>query len=96
MSVIRQAAERAVRLHWQYDLISDLQQTASMSSMEGLFACKCLRTVFDYVRSSFSRFPATCAATDDRYVLWAFSRYSQGDAPSTFIQPQKPPKKFRG
>lgn len=33
---------------------------------------------------------------DSRYVLWAFSRYSQGDKPSTFIQPPKPPKKFRG
>lgn len=31
-----------------------------------------------------------------RYVLWAFSRYSQGDKPSSFIQPPKPPKKFRG
>nr|XP_018259394.1 uncharacterized protein I303_08322 [Kwoniella dejecticola CBS 10117]OBR81552.1 hypothetical protein I303_08322 [Kwoniella dejecticola CBS 10117] len=31
-----------------------------------------------------------------RYLLWAFSRYSQGSAPSTFIRPPRPPKKFRG
>lgn len=46
----------------------------------------------------FPRFPAIMAPqrADNRYVLWAFSRYSQGDKPSTFIQPPKPPKKFRG
>ncbi|WRT69255.1 uncharacterized protein IL334_006239 [Kwoniella shivajii] len=31
-----------------------------------------------------------------RYLLWAFSRYSQGSTPSSFIKPPKPPKKFRG
>ncbi|WVF65363.1 hypothetical protein IAT40_000090 [Kwoniella sp. CBS 6097] len=31
-----------------------------------------------------------------RYLLWAFSRYSQGDTPSSFIRPPKAPKKFRG
>ncbi|WWC91022.1 uncharacterized protein L201_005962 [Kwoniella dendrophila CBS 6074] len=31
-----------------------------------------------------------------RYLLWAFSRYSQGSAPSTFIKPPRPPKKIRG
>ncbi|ORY24200.1 hypothetical protein BCR39DRAFT_472557 [Naematelia encephala] len=29
-------------------------------------------------------------------ILWAFSRYSQGDAPSTFVRPPRPPKKIRG
>ncbi|KAL0247812.1 hypothetical protein I308_103890 [Cryptococcus tetragattii IND107] len=36
------------------------------------------------------------ATKEKRYILWAFSRYSQGSAPSTFIRPPKPPKKFRG
>ncbi|OCF32403.1 hypothetical protein I316_05828 [Kwoniella heveanensis BCC8398] len=31
-----------------------------------------------------------------RYLLWAFSRYSQGSAPSSFIRPPRAPKKFRG
>ncbi|WVR08898.1 hypothetical protein IAU60_005957 [Kwoniella sp. DSM 27419] len=31
-----------------------------------------------------------------RYLLWAFSRFSQGSEPSTFIRPPRPPKKFRG
>ncbi|WWD21185.1 hypothetical protein CI109_105669 [Kwoniella shandongensis] len=31
-----------------------------------------------------------------RYILWAFSKYSQGNNPSTFIRPPKPPKKVRG
>ncbi|WVQ93036.1 hypothetical protein IAU59_000100 [Kwoniella sp. CBS 9459] len=31
-----------------------------------------------------------------RYLLWAFSRYSQGDSPSSFIRPPREPKKFRG
>nr|XP_019010043.1 uncharacterized protein I206_05605 [Kwoniella pini CBS 10737]OCF48824.1 hypothetical protein I206_05605 [Kwoniella pini CBS 10737] len=31
-----------------------------------------------------------------RYLLWAFSRYSQGSNPSSFIRPPRPPKKFRG
>jgi len=31
-----------------------------------------------------------------RYVLWALSRFSQGDSPSDFIEPAKAAKKFRG
>ncbi|ODN76853.1 hypothetical protein L202_05446 [Cryptococcus amylolentus CBS 6039] len=33
---------------------------------------------------------------EKRYILWAFSRYSQGSSPSAFIRPPKPAKKFRG
>ncbi|WVQ74462.1 hypothetical protein IAR50_004063 [Cryptococcus sp. DSM 104548] len=33
---------------------------------------------------------------EKRYILWAFSRYSQGSSPSSFIRPPKPAKKFRG
>ncbi|AAW44260.2 hypothetical protein CNBF3570 [Cryptococcus deneoformans B-3501A] len=36
------------------------------------------------------------ATKEKRYILWAFSRYSQGSPPSAFIRPPKPPKKFRG
>jgi hypothetical protein len=31
-----------------------------------------------------------------RYVLWALSRFSQGDAISDFVEPPKPAKKYRG
>ncbi|RSH85935.1 uncharacterized protein EHS24_004120 [Apiotrichum porosum] len=31
-----------------------------------------------------------------RYIMWAFSRYSTGDAPSSFIEPPRPAKKIRG
>ncbi|RSH95072.1 hypothetical protein EHS25_000158 [Saitozyma podzolica] len=33
---------------------------------------------------------------DRRYVLWAFSKYSQGESPSDFVRPPRAAKKFRG
>ncbi|KAK8844154.1 hypothetical protein IAR55_006948 [Kwoniella newhampshirensis] len=36
------------------------------------------------------------AIKERRYILWAFSRYSQGSNPSSFIRPPKPSKKVRG
>nr|ODN90591.1 hypothetical protein L203_01702 [Cryptococcus depauperatus CBS 7841] len=36
------------------------------------------------------------AVKERRYILWAFSRYSQGSPLSSFIRPPRLPKKFRG
>jgi hypothetical protein len=37
-----------------------------------------------------------CQALMNRYVLWALSRFSQGDVIGDFVEPPKPAKKYRG
>ncbi|WOO83726.1 uncharacterized protein LOC62_05G007247 [Vanrija pseudolonga] len=49
-----------------------------------------------YVKGGPALEEAGLGIKDRRYALWAFSRYSEGLAPSTFINKPKPPKKFRG
>ncbi|BEI81100.1 hypothetical protein CcaverHIS002_0202600 [Cutaneotrichosporon cavernicola] len=97
-STAQAAAKLPLRAHSETpkpaDLLTKIGRNAEKKLGEKVPDWKSLTEL--YFKGTKPMSDAGMTPRERRYVMWALERYSHGDAPSTFIRPPTPAKKFRG